>query len=132
ILLLAVVPWLVFLVWQPTSLNSNAEPVSYTLFIDQVQAGNVASVTLTDNAVTGTFKSPVRSDVSNQTSTHFTTTIPNLNSENTVPLLQQHGVKVVVNNNSGNLWIGLLQLFLPVLLLIGGIWWLSRRAASAQ
>jgi len=132
ILLLAVVPWLIFLVWQPSSIGSSAEPVSYTAFIQQVQAGNVSSVTLSDNSVTGTFKTPVRSDVDDQTSTHFTTSIPNLNSENTVPLLEQHGVKVVVNSNSSNIRIGLLQLFLPVLLLIGGIWWLSRRAASAQ
>ncbi len=132
ILLLAVVPWLIFLVWQPSSIGNNAEPVSYTAFVQQVQAGNVSSVTLSDNSVTGTFKTPVRSDIADQTSTHFTTSIPNLNSENTVPLLEQHGVKVVVDNNSSNIWIGLLQLFLPVLLLIGGIWWLSRRAASAQ
>ncbi len=103
ILLLAVVPWLIFLVWQPSSIGNNAEPVSYTAFVQQVQAGNVSSVTLSDNSVTGTFKT-----------------------------LEQHGVKVVVSNNSSNIWIGLLQLFLPVLLLIGGIWWLSRRAASAQ
>src|SRR5262245_22041706 len=132
LILPAIVFWLIFLVWQPNA-GANGISVSYSLFIQQVEAKNVASVTLNDNAVTGTFKTPVHSDQTNDTGRRFNTTIPNLPSEQTVPLLQQNGVKVQVkdNSNSGFL-LGLIFQFLPILLLIGGIWYLSRRASQAQ
>jgi cell division protease FtsH len=132
IVLLLVVPWLIFFVWQPGS-NSNGEPVSYTAFITQVKAGNVSNVTLNDNSVTGSFKTPVKSDVNGDTGTKFTTTIPNLPSENTVPLLQQYNVKTITQSNQNStFWLSLLIQFLPIVLLIGGIYWLSRRASQAQ
>jgi cell division protease FtsH len=124
--------WVVFLIWQPGS-NANGEPVSYSLFISQVQAGNVSSVILTDNAVTGSFKNAVHSDVSSDNEKKFNTTIPNLPSEHTVPLLTQYGVKVNVNNSSGSsFWVTLLVQFLPIALLVLGFWWLTRRASQAQ
>ncbi len=124
--------WVVFLIWQPGS-NANGEPVSYSQFISQVKAGNVASVSLTDNSVTGSFKNPVHSDVSTDTEKKFNTTIPNLPSENTVPLLTQNGVKVTVNSSSGSsFWVTLLVQFLPIALLVLGFWWLTRRASQAQ
>src|SRR5262249_13925447 len=128
----AIAFWLIFLIWQPNS-GANGIPVSYSLFIQQVGVGNVASVTLNDNAVTGTFKTPIHSDQTNETGRRFNTTIPNLPSENTVPLLQQQHVQVQVKDNSTNSFlIALLVQFLPILLLIGGIWYLSRRATQAQ
>src|SRR5262249_43838087 len=132
LILPAIVFWLIFLVWQPNS-GANGILVSYSLFMQQVEAKNVVSVTLNDNAVTGTFKTPVHSDQTNDTGRRFNTPTPNLPSENTVPLLQQSGVKVQVkdNANSGFL-LGLIFQFLPILLLIGGIWYLSRRASQAQ
>ena len=57
LLLLVPLLWVIFLVWQPGT--SSGVPVSYSLFMNQVQADNVASVTLTDNSFTGTFKTPV-------------------------------------------------------------------------
>jgi cell division protease FtsH len=133
LILLVVVPWILFFVWSPSLGSGGAEPVSYTLFVDQVKAGNVASVTLSDNAVTGDFKHPVRSDQAGQTSTKFTTNIPNLNSENTVPLLEASNVKVnVANSNAGSFWINLLLSWGPILLLIAAFIFLSRRAGAAQ
>src|SRR5215813_13379699 len=95
LILPAIAFWLIFLIWQPNS-GANGIPVSYSLFIQQVGVGNVASVTLNDNAVTGTFKTPIHSDQTNETGRRFNTTIPNLPSENTVPLLQQQHVQVQV------------------------------------
>jgi cell division protease FtsH len=133
IILLAVIPWIFFLVWQPGGFGgNNAEPVSYSEFINQAKAHNVSTVTISDNSVTGTFSTPVKSDVSSQTDTKFTTTIPNLPSENTIPILQANNVKVQVSTNNSNFWLGAVLQFLPILLLIGAIWWISRRAASAQ
>jgi cell division protease FtsH len=133
IALLAVIPWVIFLIWGPNSGSAGAMPVSYSQFISQVQDNNVASVTLSDNDVVGTYKHAIHSDLNNSTGTKFTTTIPNLNSENTVPILQQHNVQIIPKNtNGGTFWLTLLFQFLPVLLLIGGIFFLSRRASSAQ
>src|SRR5215469_13005138 len=118
IILLAIIPWIFFLVWQPNNAANSAEPVSYTMFIDQVKARNVSAVTLSDNSVTGTFVTPVRSDISGQTGTRFSTTIPNLYSENTVPLMEQNNVRVQVSSNNNNFWLGAVLQFLPILLLI--------------
>ena len=131
LLLLLPLLWVIFLVWQPGS--SSGEPVSYSLFMNQVQADNVASVTLTDNAVTGAFKTAVKSDQNGKTSTQFTTTIPSLNSENTVPLLRQHNVKInVVNSNNDNLLLNLLFQWGPIVLIGILLFWMFRRAGAAQ
>ncbi|WIG59665.1 MAG: Cell division-associated, ATP-dependent zinc metalloprotease FtsH [Ktedonobacterales bacterium] len=133
LLLLLVIPWVIFLIWNPNSSNSG-EQVSYSQFISQVQAGNVASVTITDNSASGTFKKAVQSDVSSgQPNTKFTTTIPNLPSDQTMKILQDNKVKTVGGSSNGsNFLFGLLFQYGPVLLLIIGILWLSRRATAAQ
>src|SRR5262252_6736903 len=50
LILPAIAFWLIFLIWQPNS-GANGIPVSYSLFMQQVQGNNVASVSLNDNAV---------------------------------------------------------------------------------
>ncbi len=132
LLLLVPLLWVIFLIWQPGT--SAGEAVSYSLFMNQVQADNVASVTLTDNSVTGTFKTPVKSDQQpSQTSKQFTTTIPNLNSENTVPLLRQHNVKINVNQDTNNnLLMNLLFQWGPIVLIGVLLFWMFRRAGAAQ
>ena len=132
IVLIVVIPWIVFFVWQPNSANSNSEPVSYTQFMQQVDANNVSQVTISDNSVTGTFKSAVKSDLANQTETKFTTTIPNLTSENTVPLLVQHNVKLVSQSSNNNILPAILWNVIPIVLLLVFFWWIFRRSASAQ
>ncbi|HLJ82491.1 MAG TPA: ATP-dependent zinc metalloprotease FtsH [Ktedonobacterales bacterium] len=132
IILLILIPWIVFFVWQPGSSSNNAENVSYSQFMSQVSANNVKSVSITDNSVTGVFNSPVHSDVANQTGTHFSTTIPNLNSEQTVPVLLQHHVQVVAQANNNGFWTSVLFTWVPIILIIALFIWFSRRAASAQ
>jgi cell division protease FtsH len=132
LILLAIIPWLIFFFWQPSTTNSGAEPVSYTMFLNQAKAGNVSEVTLSDNSVTGTFKTAVKSDVADQTSTKFTTTVPNLSSENTIPVLEQSNVQIRVSQNNNSFWVGAALNILPIALLILAIWWLSRRATAAQ
>jgi cell division protease FtsH len=132
IVLLILIPWFIFFAWQPGSNSGNAESVSYSQFYSQVVSNNVSSVTITDNSVTGVFKSPVHSDVANQTGTHFTTTIPNLTSETTLPTLIGHNVKVVAQTNNNSFWTSVLFTWVPIILIIGLFIWFSRRAASAQ
>ncbi|MFI5273626.1 MAG: ATP-dependent zinc metalloprotease FtsH [Ktedonobacterales bacterium] len=130
-LLLIPLIWVIFLIWSPGT--SSGEPVSYSLFINQAKANNVASVTITDNSVAGVFKTVVKSDEANQSAYHFTTTIPNLPSENTVTVLQEHGVKTTVNpSGSSNILLTLLIQWGPLVVIGVLLFWMFRRAGNAQ
>jgi cell division protease FtsH len=129
--------WLFFTFWSSGGAASSSEPVSYSAFITQVRDNNVASVTIdnSNNGVTGVFIHPVRSDINKQQhERNFTTTIPAIGNENPVGLLQVHNVQVKVSSNSGasTFWLSLLFQLVPILLLIGAIFWLSRRAGATQ
>ncbi|MGH2486593.1 MAG: ATP-dependent metallopeptidase FtsH/Yme1/Tma family protein, partial [Ktedonobacterales bacterium] len=90
LILVLLIPWILYLFLQPGS--SNGEQVSYSQFLTQVQSGNVKSVTLNNNSVTGTFKSAVHSDMNNQTNTKFNSVVPNLTSETTIQALTKANV----------------------------------------
>jgi cell division protease FtsH len=130
LILVLLIPWILYLFFQPGA--SSGEQVSYSQFITQVQSGNVKSVTLNNNSVTGTFKTPVHSDLNNQTNTKFNTVVPNLTSEQTIPALTKAKVQIIANSSGTNLWLSALINFLPFIFLIGLFWWLMRRASSAQ
>ncbi|GAC1450820.1 MAG: ATP-dependent zinc metalloprotease FtsH [Ktedonobacterales bacterium] len=137
VLLTVAVIWLFTPFWQSAIGQNNSEAVSYTYFLTQVEKNNVSTVTIdnTNNSVTGVFKTATPSDVAKgPATTNFTTAIPNFSTENPVNLLVQHNVQVKVNNNSGagTFWAGLLVQLLPIALLIGAIFWLSRRAGATQ
>ncbi|HKV85395.1 MAG TPA: ATP-dependent zinc metalloprotease FtsH [Ktedonobacterales bacterium] len=130
LILVLLIPWILYLFFQPGS--SSGEQVSYSQFLTQVQSGNVKSVTLNNNSVTGTFKTPVHSDMNSQTNTKFNTVVPNLTSETTIPALTSAKVQIIANPSGANLWLSALINFLPFIFLIGLFWWLMRRASSAQ
>ncbi|MGH2515966.1 MAG: ATP-dependent zinc metalloprotease FtsH [Ktedonobacterales bacterium] len=132
IVLLILIPWIIFFAWQPGANSGNTEPVSYSQFISQVDANNVKTVTITDNSISGVFNSAVHSDLANQTETHFSTTVPNLTSEQTLPALTAHHVQIIGQANNNGFWTSLLFTWVPILLIIGLFIWFSRRAASAQ
>src|SRR5438128_1898402 len=73
--------------------------LSYTSFLQQVQQGNVKDVTLTGNAVSGDFKTPLRQPQSgsgNGTAayTQFSSYVPETGDPNLLPLLEKNGVHV--------------------------------------
>src|SRR6516164_6961251 len=80
--------------------TQSAETVSYTTFVEQVNANNVASVTINGYTITGTFKSPVPSADGTTTSTQFTTTVPEFGNNDLIPLLQEHNVAITVQPSS--------------------------------
>ena len=106
--------------------------ISYNAFLDQVTAGNVASITSTGDSITGVAKQPLK-DSSGTSSTKFQTERPTFASDDLEAMLQQHDV--VINAKDPNppapLWLTLLASFGPTLLLVAGFLYLSRRAASA-
>lgn len=138
-------PWLfmiVFLVlaWFLPSLlgqsgTQGAETVSYTTFIEQVNANNVQSVTISDYTVTGVFKSPVPSADGTMKSTQFTTTVPQFGNNDLITLLQEHNVAITVQPSSSGgtaFWLNLLLFVGPILLMVLLFWWLSRRVTRTQ
>ncbi|HXZ05490.1 MAG TPA: ATP-dependent zinc metalloprotease FtsH, partial [Ktedonobacteraceae bacterium] len=138
-------PW-VFLIaffalaWFLTSLLGQAgtqstETVSYTTFVEQVNANNVTSVTITDYTVTGVFASPVTSADGTTKSTQFTTTVPQFGNDELIPLLQQHHVAITVQPSSSagtDFWLNILLFLGPIVLMILLFWWMSRRVTRTQ
>jgi cell division protease FtsH len=131
------VGWLVFSVWNPGG-STNGENISYSYMLSQAKAGNVVSVKFNDtNQITGTFKQATTSDLdSKQTQKDFVTYVPNVGNENPTQTLISDGVQVqgslVSNGSTGGFFGSLLIQLLPVLLIIGAFFWLTRRTAGAQ
>jgi cell division protease FtsH len=101
--------------------------LSYSRFLQQVEQGNVTSVTIkSDNSVTGTFKTPVRQQPTGTANgsvvaTHFTTFIPATGDPNLLPLLEKKGVEISAQPVQPSWWETALVLLLnalPVLLLL--------------
>src|SRR5437016_1132787 len=106
--------------------------ISYNSFLDQVNAGNVASITSTGESITGVAKQPVK-DSSGTSSTKLRTQRPSFATDDLEAMLQQHDVVINAKdpNASTPLWETLLFSFGPTILLVLGFLYLSRRAASA-
>jgi cell division protease FtsH len=113
--------------------------ISYTLFRQQVQAGNAAAITSQGDTIQGTFKNPVPdpsppAGQQPQQYTLFSTTIPAFVDRQTLePFLEQNNVVITADppQGSSSTLVTLLLSFGPAVLLLGGFLWLSRRAAGA-
>ena len=111
--------------------------IAYTpLFLDQVQAGNVAAIASTDTgAIQGSFRKPVRVPGVDQAVTDFETQVPSFADDNVLSAALAKG-DVTVNasppDTGPGLLVSLLVGFGPVLLLIAAFVWLTRRAGSTM
>jgi cell division protease FtsH len=105
-------------------------------FLQQVQAGQVASISSKSGAIDGSFKSKVRYPPGDQNATPttlFATQVPSFwNTNDLTAELRSQSVQVNAQNpNRGTSLLGDLLLgFGPTLLFIGLFWWLARRAQS--
>jgi cell division protease FtsH len=108
----------------------------YPTFINQVDSGNVSSISSTGNSVQGTFRTAVKYPQSSQTAsptTLFSTQIPSFaNGSSLQNQLQAHGVTINAHSLSTgpSVWESLLFGFGPTLLFLLLIFWFIRRAAS--
>jgi cell division protease FtsH len=104
-----------------------------------VQAGNVAAITSQGDTIQGMFKNPVPdpnppAGQQPQQYTLFPTTLPSFIDQQTLePFLEQNNVFITADPLQGpnSTLVNLLLSFGPVVLLIDGVLWLSRRAATA-
>jgi cell division protease FtsH len=122
-------------------LGSTFEPaaqrtkISYSVFRQQVQAGNVSDVESQSDTIQGTFRKPIRYPTSKQGKEvkRFQTVRPTLGDDNLLKLLLDKGVTVNAKSlQQGSPWWETLLLgFGPTLLLVGLFVLMARRAAAA-
>ncbi|HVL05827.1 MAG TPA: ATP-dependent zinc metalloprotease FtsH [Acidimicrobiales bacterium] len=108
--------------------------ISYTFFRDQVEAGKVAEITSTDDAIQGRFTEEVRypPGEKGEPVTRFTTHRPSFAEDDLFQLLEQKEVEVSARPLPGpSLMERLLLGFGPTLLLVGLFLLIARRAGGA-
>ena len=95
---------------------ANVQTIPYSTFRNDVSQGKVAEITVTDDAISGTFKQPVTVGTGKNALTfkQFQTTIPSFGDHNLMELLKSHGV-VVTAQPGMNPWL--------IALLIGVVPW---------
>lgn len=102
--------------------TGKSAPIPYSSFLDQLEAGNVASVTFQGMEIEGRFKKPVDSAPSGGTAQRdtFTSRVPDFGDPTLIPeLRQQH---VVIDVISSSLWTSLLRgVPWPMLIFLGAI-----------
>jgi cell division protease FtsH len=128
--------------WLLAGLMSRGNPaeleVPYTLFKEQVQAGNVARITTRGLQISGTFERavtyPPAGQPNSRSSTSFRTQVPGFGDQGLTSELQRRGVVVTVEDppTGQSLFLSLVLSFLPTLLFFGLMIWLVSRAARSQ
>jgi len=126
------VPWIVlalvvgaFLVSSLVGSGSSSHELSYSQFVSQANAGNVKSLSF--NKSTGAIDGTLRKKVSGSTS--FSASGPNNNlPDSLLKTLQAKNTEVKYTQNGSNILGDILTLALPLLLVIGVVVWMSRRA----
>jgi cell division protease FtsH len=144
IILIGLMIWNVFILFRsaPTQVE-----IPYSIFLDQVQAGNISMVTITGNEITGNF---VNSFIWPQVTpgptptggiqaaapknyNEFMTIFPDSVGDPTLlPLLEKKGVEIQANKTSTPWFIILLTDGLPLLLLLVVMGWMGRQAMKSQ
>src|SRR5579884_2602157 len=118
--------------WLGPNASGNEIQYKYSDFVTQLDNGNVHDVTITDHQT-------IEGDLNTQqtyggvTSTHFKTTYPYADDTPLGQELAQHGVTVEGKySGSNDIIIGLLINVLPILLIVGILFLVSRRASQSQ
>ncbi|MHB1417056.1 MAG: ATP-dependent metallopeptidase FtsH/Yme1/Tma family protein, partial [Chloroflexota bacterium] len=124
--------------------------LSYSAFLEQVRADNVASVALAGQNADGAFKNaivqppevgaaepapaptaaqPPAADAAPTTYTRFTAVIPVTGDDRLLPLLEQHGVSITAKDTTGGSWLlDLAATLLPMALLVGVLFFMARQS----
>src|SRR6266702_1557498 len=139
ILGVVLVAWYLFqsLFFQGSNMSGqNVGEVPYSTFYQQVQAGNVKNATFHGQDITGDLRSAIQLMDANGnlvlTDHYHLTQLPN-GDPNLIPLLNTHHVQfqakpIPSNNGLLNIVFG----FLPLIVVFGAIFFISRRATQGQ
>jgi len=144
------VPWLwwallaALVVWNVLGIvlhtGTNAVEISYSEFLRQVEAGNVVSVEISGGSIDGTLREAITAPLlpgttsttaatSAPTFTEFKTVYPkDVGDPELISLLREAHVEIVAKPPPNDLVPVFLANVLPLLLLLGLLWWMGRRA----
>jgi cell division protease FtsH len=105
--------------------------IPYNVFIAQIDAGNVVSITATGDSITGTARTAI-SVAGQPKATNFVTQRPSFASDNLLAELLKQKVSILAEppNPPAPVWETLLLDFGPTLLLVFGFIYLMRRSAA--
>jgi cell division protease FtsH len=147
LIVIGLIVWNVFLFLPQQAPEAS---IPYSFFVTQVQADNVSSVQISGDQITGIFIKPIlwpqatpapastgavtpQPTVAPSQYNDFKTTFPQTVGDPTlIPLLQSHNVVVNVTPPPSPLLSTLLTYGLPMLLLVGVMLWIGRRATQGQ
>lgn len=134
---LALINWLIVSVLLPD--RQDRLSISYTMFTDQVSAGNVTEIRSRGDTIQGQFKTAVADPVvrANQRGPYqaFETNVPAFaNTDKLANLLEEKRVQISASSldEPRSPLLTLLISFGPAILLIGAFIWLSNRATRAS
>jgi cell division protease FtsH len=134
VLALLAVNWILVLVAQPGTQPRVTVPFS-PYFLQQLESGNVKSITSKGETIQGTFASKVRYPPNNASATPttlFTTQVPAFwNTSELTTLLRSKGVQVNAQSQSTSALAEILLGFGPTILFVLFFWWLMRRAQAS-
>jgi cell division protease FtsH len=114
-----------------TVTGSQTVEIPYSVFFEQINAGNVAEATLQDAAVTGVLKQPIpmpSGGAPPATFDRFTTTLPPVEDPQLMQALRENNVTIVAQTVEVSPIFLFLINFAPVLLILGFFIWQGRRA----
>lgn len=106
--------------------EGNEVSVPYTYFKSELRADNVNKVTQRNETLLGEFRDQIDYGESGRRYLNFTTTLPSFGDEELLPLLEQNGVELSVQQASSPLWISILLNTAPWLILAAFFYYSSR------
>lgn len=106
-----------------SSETGSESSTSYSQMFNLVEQGQVESVTIIGQVVTGKLKGPGQDR-------GFSSRLPIQSDDRLLPLLREQGVEINVKNDEPSLFVRLLLTVLPWVLIIGAWTWISRRGQS--
>jgi cell division protease FtsH len=106
--------------------------IPYNVFIDQVDAGNIISITATGDSITGTARKAVSAGSGQPSAKDFSTERPSFASDDLEAALIKNQVSILAEppNPPTPWWETLLLWFGPTLLIVFGFIYLMRRGAA--
>ena len=137
-----IVLWLVFLSWIFFQLSNNGSfpgssgqmiEVAYSDLRQEIRTGNVDVVSIGEEEIKGRFNSAItypEGEDNATTSDTFSTIIPPDSHSELVSLLDANGVDFEAERTSLPIALVILGQWAPLLLIVGFIFWMTRRASS--
>lgn len=146
VLFLGLVAYQLYAIFDPQR-DAQSITVPYSVVEQQVKAGNVSEVTLTDVAIQANLKEPIAWDRRNEQlvtpeaagdaqgvveGNRIRATLPPVENPGLLPALEQNNVIVKAESDSSSLFSTLLVTLLPFLLIVGLIIFMGRQMTRGQ